>query len=133
MTPGVLLSPPWSLGVVTNEGLEAALEQTLRLTSMLALVAFIFSALGRSAIIAGIHAWLLPLKWIGFNRDAIALRLMLTLDFMTSDKRRWDEFLYLPAQESALPISLPAMKIRVADVIFSSTMATIVVMFWGTS
>lgn len=96
MTPGVFVPAPWSLGIVTQEGLFAAAEHLLRLAAMLALVAILLDTLEQRAIVAGLFLLLRPFDACGIDCERISVRLLLVLDQVAADRSGWRQLLRQP-------------------------------------
>jgi len=77
MTPGTPL--PFMPGA-SSEGLHLAIEHGARLLLALASLALVLQALTAVELVAGMHALLSPLRWLGISPDRMAVRLMLTLE-----------------------------------------------------
>ncbi|WP_348944951.1 hypothetical protein ABHF33_16380 [Chitinibacter sp. FCG-7] len=78
-TPGVYLWPH-ALSPTVN-GISLAIEQLARLVCVVASLQIMLTFLSKSAIVAGLYYLLLPLDWIGFRPERMAVRLSLTLDY----------------------------------------------------
>ncbi|HEY6897815.1 MAG TPA: hypothetical protein VI279_11185 [Rhodocyclaceae bacterium] len=101
MTPGVMLPGLWGSLGLTEEGALAAAEHCARLAAVIGLVALLLDRLDHSRIIAGLYVLMAPLEWLGIQRQRIALRLMLTLDYAADDRvRHWQDWFADHAPES---------------------------------
>lgn len=78
-TPGEVLFD--SLLSPTREGLASGGLQAMRLLAALAGLAMLLGRLHRQQLMAGIHALVLPLQWLGLSRERLAVRLALTLHY----------------------------------------------------
>ncbi|MBE9609627.1 CbiQ family ECF transporter T component [Chitinilyticum piscinae] len=77
-TPGWYL---WTGGFApTREGLVLGLEQALRLLALVAGLQFVLARLDRPALFGALFQLAWPLQWL-LNRERLAVRLALTLDF----------------------------------------------------
>jgi energy-coupling factor transporter transmembrane protein EcfT len=88
MTPGLLLPGPWGHMGMTVDGLNAAGDHVLRLMSILGMLALLLNKMTRPDLVAGLFALMRPLTFLGADRKKIALRLMLTLTYVATEKDR---------------------------------------------
>lgn len=88
MTPGLLLPGSWGTMGMTEDGLNAAAEHLLRLTAILGMLALLLNRMDRPNLVAGLFALMRPLTCLGVDRGKIALRLMLTLAYVATEKGR---------------------------------------------
>lgn len=86
MTPGVFLPGLAGRLGITQEGAATAVEHVARLLAIVALLALLLSRLSHGRIVAGLYTLLTPLGWLGLQRRAMAVRLMLTLEYV-AEKR----------------------------------------------
>ena len=81
MTPGTAL---WTLPYMPNptrEGLLDGLMQLSRLICVLAGLSILLTSLSQARLISGLYVLAYPLRYIGFSRERIAVRLALTLEY----------------------------------------------------
>lgn len=83
MTPGVFLTGVGGDLGVTIEGALAALEHVSRLLAVIALLALLLSRMSHGEIVSGLYTLLAPLGVLGVNRRSMAVRLMLTLEYVS--------------------------------------------------
>jgi hypothetical protein len=110
MTPGISVSGlPGDVGV-TTEGIHAAFDHVIRLAAFLAMVALLQHSLDDANLIAGLYVLMRPLKWLGVDRKKIAVRLMLTLRDVTTEKApHWRSMFQAQDFTSEhVPVRLPA-------------------------
>lgn len=78
-TPGWYL---WAgLFAPTREGLLFGIDQVLRLLALICGLQFLLTRLDRDGIFAGLYCLLLPLRFVGVERERLAVRLALTIAF----------------------------------------------------
>ena len=131
MTPGVLVLPPWSFGVITHEGLIAAVEHISMLAAMLALLAILLGSLSQRAIVAAIFLLLRPFAIVGIDRERISVRLLLVLDFVAAEQRQWRSLLHMPTTTfSASAVVLPSIDLRARDVVLSGAAIIAIFISW---
>jgi hypothetical protein len=88
-TPGQALWQDWPSGP-TQEGVFHALYPLLRLSAAVMLVALLLRAWPPSALVSAFHALSGPLRWLGLDRDRMAVRLVLVLEYVqTRDVPNW--------------------------------------------
>ncbi|MFA6904026.1 MAG: hypothetical protein WC236_13190 [Gallionellaceae bacterium] len=80
-SPGDVLWPQLGAFSPVADGVVAGFVQTLKLTIMLAGLAMLLALLSQSQLIAGLYMLLAPLNHLGFDRERIAVRLALVLDY----------------------------------------------------
>lgn len=81
-TPGELV-PLFPVGVAPSyEGLYLAVLQITKLLIALAALSLLMVSTPSQQMLLGLYLMLLPFKWIGFNVERFAARLMLTLDYV---------------------------------------------------
>lgn len=81
-TPGEYLSN-WHFSMApTYEGINAALEQALRLSMILAGLAFLLITTNRNQMIAGLYSLAQPFRLLGLDPVRFAVRLWLTLYYV---------------------------------------------------
>jgi energy-coupling factor transporter transmembrane protein EcfT len=81
-TPGEYVAG-WDFPIVpTYEGIEAGVEQMLRLTAILAALAFMLAMTSREQLITGLYWLALPFRWFGVDAERFAVRLSLTLYYV---------------------------------------------------
>lgn len=80
-SPGQALWP--QLGVLSPvaDGVVAGLMQALGLSTMLAGLAILLTLLSQSQLVAGLYTLSAPLHYLGLERERIAVRLALVLDY----------------------------------------------------
>ena len=88
MTPGLLLPGVWGQMGMTVDGLNAATDQLLRLVAILGMLALLLNRVDLSNLVAGLFTLMRPLTWLGVDRGKIALRLILTLAYVATEKDR---------------------------------------------
>lgn len=131
MTPGVFVPAPWNFGFITQEGLLAAAEHSLRLAAMLSLLAVLLDTLDQSTIVAGLYVLLRPLTIIGIDRERISVRLLLVLDHVAVDRRDWRRLLHMPASSfSTGSVRLSAGALRARDIVMASIAVAATILGW---
>jgi hypothetical protein len=121
MTPGVLLPAPWNLGVLTHDGVSLAAEHLMRLLGILGLLAVLLTKVEHCAIVAGLYSLLRPFSVCGLNRQRIAVRLLLTLDWVAADKLDWRSLARVSVLENDQgPLVLPVFALCYRDILFVS-------------
>lgn len=101
-TPGEYIA--W-LPLATWEGLQQAAEHVLRLLILLLLLALLLQIMSKERLVEGLHSLLYPLRWFGFDRNRIALRLLLVMRHIENPApaagwRHWLE------EEDAAPVRI---------------------------
>lgn len=126
MTPGTPL--PFMPGA-SSEGLHLAIEHSARLLLALASLALILQALTPVQLVAGMHALLSSLRWVGISPDRMAVRLMLTLEEVESAR---DEATSLRKSASASTdvLRLPQAQVGVADAALGMASLALLASLW---
>lgn len=126
MTPG---TPLLLLPGASREGLHLAIEHGARLLLALASLALVLQALTAVELVAGMHALLSPLRWLGISPDRMAVRLMLTLEAVESIR---DETASLrqPAKAPTDSLSLPQVQAGVADAVAGLASLALLASLW---
>ena len=83
-TPGVAMIASLGSFSPTQEGLADGLLQLGRLVFALAGLSVLLSMLPQRQIISGLYALSYPLRYLGFSRERMAVRLALTLQYAES-------------------------------------------------
>jgi hypothetical protein len=132
MTPGVQISAPWNMGVVTIDGVQSAAEHVLRLVAMLGLLALLLSAMDHKAIITGFYSLLGPVSvFFVVDRKRIAARLLLVLDYVSSAQYDWHIFIRPSALEpKRSSFALPAVTCGITDVVLGLTIISATAFLW---
>jgi energy-coupling factor transporter transmembrane protein EcfT len=110
----------------TREGLLDGAVQLMRLLASLAGLAVLLDRLHRQQLIAGLYTLFAPLKWLGFSRERLAVRLALTLHYAEVAMLRtlsWQDHLqslFDSNGDVSKVIELPVYRIGMPDVLFSS-------------
>ncbi|MCK9284555.1 MAG: energy-coupling factor transporter transmembrane protein EcfT [Rhodocyclaceae bacterium] len=81
LTPGVRLEGHWAVLGVSVEGVEMAVEHGLRLLAILAMLSLLLNRLDHADLVAGLFMLMAPMARLGLDRQRIAVRLMLTLEY----------------------------------------------------
>lgn len=100
MTPGVFLPGIGGRLGITQEGAAMAVEHVARLLAIIALLALLLSRLSHGRIVAGLYTLLAPLGWLGIQRRAMAVRLMLTLEYVAEKRHPGWRALLRPDDDS---------------------------------
>lgn len=80
-TPGVAVWAPLAQFSPTHEGLIEGLLQLCRLAFALAGLAILLGLLSQKQLICGLYTLAYPLRYLGFSRERIAVRMALTLHY----------------------------------------------------
>lgn len=104
LTPGVRLEGHWAILGASVEGMEMAAEHGLRLLAVLAMLSLLLSRLDHAGLVAGIFTLMAPVARLGFDRQRVAVRLMLTLEYAAEGGEVGWRGLLAEAQESAAPL-----------------------------
>ena len=83
-TPGVALLAPLAQYSPTEQGLAAGLLQLCRLVFALAGLSVLLSLSPQRQLISGLYVLAYPLRFAGWSRERIAVRLALTLNYAES-------------------------------------------------
>ena len=86
-TPGTAVWGQLGTFSPTREGVLDGLLQLGRLLSVLSGLAILLVLLPQAQLISGLYTLAYPLRWFGFSRERIAVRLALTLEFAESAMR----------------------------------------------
>jgi energy-coupling factor transport system permease protein len=115
-TPGERLPAPFGTVGMTVDGLAAAAEHLLRLVALLATLAWLWRAIGRDGLMAGLHCLSSPL---GARRDRLVVRLALALDYAEREtgKHDWRAWLDAAPAEAAAdgPLRLAVRPLAALD------------------
>ncbi|CAB1367907.1 CbiQ family ECF transporter T component [Denitratisoma oestradiolicum] len=119
MTPGVFVSGVLGKLGITVEGAWAALEHLLRLLAIIALLALLLARLSADSIVAGLYTLLAPWVPFGLERRSLAVRLMLTLEYVAEEGHRgWRELFLANKTEESGCVRLPRSAWRLGDGLF---------------
>lgn len=119
MTPGVFLSGALGKLGITVEGVLAALEHLLRLLAIIALLALLLARLSAGSIVTGLYTLLAPFAWFGLERRLLAVRLMLTLEYVVEEGHRgWRELFLEDEMGQGGCVRLPRCVWRLGDGLF---------------
>jgi len=112
-TPGERLPAPFGSIGLTVDGFAAAAEHLLRLAALLAMLAWLWRALGYEGLLSGLHSLLHPL---GSMRDRIVVRLVLALDYVEREApaRDWRAWLGagLDDDNGGVPADIVGLAVR---------------------
>ena len=103
--PGMPLWPALQWASPSTEGLQQGALRVARLVLLLAGLALLLATTPRPRLIYGLYALAKPLTLLGFDRNAFAVRLGLTLDYVERAPRaaRWIDALRAPLPDDATP------------------------------
>jgi len=121
-TPGQALSDELGWFSPSREGLLDGGLQLMRLLVALAALAILLDRLHRQQLMAGLYSLFLPLQWLGWSRERLAVRLALTLHYaevaMLRETRTWQgvlQSLFEPQVAAGLSMELPVCRFAVLD------------------
>lgn len=105
--PGNPLWPALGWASPGFEGLQQGAVRVVRLALMLAGLALLLACTSRQRLIYALYALTGPLRWLGLDRRAFAVRLGLTLDYVEGAPKpaRWMDALRAPLPDAAAPTS----------------------------
>lgn len=119
-TPGDAL-----LDVLFSPSREGVLEgglQMMRLLAALAGLAILLDRLPRQQLMAGLYSLFMPLQWLGWSRERLAVRLALTLHYaevaMLRASMSWQDnlrSLFEPPTEEQKTMELPVYHFMLTD------------------
>lgn len=120
-TPGeAWLDQPWA---PTEAGIHEASLHAIRIVVMLGLLAWLFEALPRQRLMAGLWAVARPLRRLGVDADRVVVRLALVFDYLEKAPPRgtWrhllDDSRYIGNEMGVIRIELPAWRRRDAGLV----------------
>lgn len=116
--PGIPLMPAWGWGSPTVEGVETGVWRVARLTMLLGGLAVLLATTERRQLIYGLYVLARPLRWLGFDRRALAVRLGLVLDYVEAARpATWREMFDAAGQDTGQPdrLVLPVQSWQIRD------------------
>lgn len=119
-TPGDALLDVWFSP--SREGVLEGGLQMMRLLAALAGLAILLDRLPRQQLMAGLYSLFMPLQWLGWSRERVAVRLALTLHYAEAAMLRasmsWQDnlrSLFEPHTEEQKTMELPVYQFMLTD------------------
>jgi energy-coupling factor transporter transmembrane protein EcfT len=115
-TPGEALFIDWPRLSPSREGVALAYEHAARVLVVVLFVALLMEYLPAQRLVGALHALLRPFGAVGFPADRVAVRTLLVLRFVESEKPpRWDHWISDDSNDLHEPIAVDREPFGVLD------------------
>lgn len=133
-TPGEVVFVDFPRLSPTREGLVLAFEHAARVMIVVMLVAVLLERMPPPRLVGALYALMRPFEAIGFPADRVAIRTLLVLRLVESEKPpRWDHWLSDEGNDLHEPIEIAREAFGSADyaVSIGLALAGVLWMWWG--
>lgn len=119
----------------SREGLVLAFEHAARVMVVVMLVAVLLERMPPPRLVGALYALMRPFEGVGFPADRVAIRTLLVLRLVESEKPpRWDHWLSDDGNDLHEPIEIAREALRAADYALLSVLAlggALLLVWWG--